>query len=145
MYSGIGAITSVLAAIPREAVNESVSITWRGGAIGKLSDRASAAAGIAAINSIGNLAGFAGPFAMGYLKDMTGDFTIGLLALAALSAIGALAVLMLRIDPKMEKLNVGEPVLVHWSSYSNIRLPFSADALANVRIGGLPSYIKQDE
>src|SRR5882724_1778822 len=30
---------------------------------------ASAAAGIAAINSLGNLSGFAGPYAMGYLKD----------------------------------------------------------------------------
>ena len=82
---------------------------------------------------------------MGYLKDMTGDFTIGLLALAALSAIGALAVLMPRIDPKMEKLNVGEPVPVQCSSHSNIRLPFSAGALANVGIGELPSHIKQDE
>jgi MFS transporter, ACS family, tartrate transporter len=36
---------------------------------------ASAAAGIAAINSLGNLSGFAGPFAMGYLKDLTGNFT----------------------------------------------------------------------
>ncbi len=35
---------------------------------------ASAAAGIAVINSIGNLAGFAGPFAMGWLKDLTGRF-----------------------------------------------------------------------
>jgi hypothetical protein len=51
---------------------------------------------------------------------------------------------MLRIDPKMEKLNVGEPVLVHQSSDSDIRLPSSAGALANVRIGGLPSRIKQD-
>jgi MFS family permease len=38
---------------------------------------ASAAAGIAAINSLGNLSGFAGPFAMGYLKDLTGNFTLG--------------------------------------------------------------------
>jgi len=30
---------------------------------------ASAAAGIAAINSLGNLSGFAGPYAMGYLKE----------------------------------------------------------------------------
>jgi hypothetical protein len=79
------------------------------------------------------------------LAAITGDFTIDLLALAAWSAIGALAVLMLRIDPKMEKLNVGEPVLVHYSSHSNIRPPFSAGALANVGIGGLPCYIKQDE
>jgi hypothetical protein len=40
---------------------------------------ASAAAGIAAINSLGNLSGFAGPYAMGYLKDLTGNFTAGLL------------------------------------------------------------------
>ncbi|MFN5717954.1 MAG: MFS transporter, partial [Bradyrhizobium sp.] len=39
-------------------------------------------AGIAAINSLGNLSGFAGPFAMGYLKDLTGGFTAGLLLLA---------------------------------------------------------------
>src|SRR5204862_7134423 len=34
---------------------------------------ASAAAGIAAINSLGNLSGFAGPHATGYLKDLTGN------------------------------------------------------------------------
>ncbi|MDN4015271.1 hypothetical protein QX233_22745, partial [Chryseobacterium gambrini] len=43
----------------------------------------SAAAGIAAINSIGNLSGFAGPYMMGYLKDLTGNFTAGLLVLGA--------------------------------------------------------------
>ena len=32
---------------------------------------ASAAAGIAGINALGNLSGFAGPFLMGYLKDAT--------------------------------------------------------------------------
>src|SRR4051794_25556937 len=37
---------------------------------------AAAAGGIAMINSIGNLAGFAGPFAMGRLKDLTGTYTI---------------------------------------------------------------------
>ena len=42
----------------------------------------SAAAGIAAINAIGNLSGFAGPFVMGYLKDVTGNFSAGLLVLA---------------------------------------------------------------
>lgn len=43
-----------------------------------------AAGGIALINSIGNLAGFAAPYMMGYLKDMTGGFSAGLLVVSIL-------------------------------------------------------------
>ncbi|HAV1831816.1 TPA: MFS transporter [Enterobacter hormaechei subsp. steigerwaltii] len=39
---------------------------------------AAAAGGIAVINSIGNLGGFFGPSAMGYIKDLTGSFSLGL-------------------------------------------------------------------
>ena len=66
---------------------------------------ASAAAGIAAINSLGNLSGFAGPYAMGYLKDLTGDFTTGLLLLAGFAVLGAAIVLRLRIDVKREHIS----------------------------------------
>jgi MFS transporter, ACS family, tartrate transporter len=52
-----------------------------------------AAAGIAVINSIGNLAGFFGPYAMGWIKDATGSFTGGLLLIAAL-AIAAIAIVL---------------------------------------------------
>lgn len=38
-----------------------------------------AAGGIAVINSIGNLAGFFGPSSMGYIKGMTGSFSLALL------------------------------------------------------------------
>jgi nitrate/nitrite transporter NarK len=55
---------------------------------------AAAAAGIAVVNSIGNLAGFAGPFAMGWIKDHTGSYTGGLLLLSALGIIAMLTVLM---------------------------------------------------
>jgi nitrate/nitrite transporter NarK len=55
---------------------------------------AAAAAGIAVINSIGNLAGFAGPFAMGWVKDHTGSYAGGLLLLAALGII-AMAILLM--------------------------------------------------
>jgi ACS family tartrate transporter-like MFS transporter len=41
-----------------------------------------AAGGIALINAIGNIGGFAGPFVMGWIKDATGDFTYGLLVVA---------------------------------------------------------------
>ena len=40
---------------------------------------AAAAGGIAIINSIGNLAGFVGPYVMGRLKDSTGTYNAGLL------------------------------------------------------------------
>jgi MFS transporter, ACS family, tartrate transporter len=56
---------------------------------------AAAAAGIAVINSIGNLAGFAGPFAMGWIKDHTGSYAGGLLLLAGLGIVAMGAVLML--------------------------------------------------
>jgi len=73
---------------------------------------ASAAAGIAAINSLGNLSGFAGPYAMGYLKDLTGNFTAGLLLLAGCALVGAIVVAMLRIDARREQLS-GKIAMAH--------------------------------
>jgi D-galactonate transporter len=64
---------------------------------------AAAAAGIAVINSIGNLAGFAGPFAMGWIKDHTGSYAGGLLLLAALGIIAMGIVLMLGHDDALER------------------------------------------
>ena len=52
-----------------------------------------AAAGIAWINSVGNLAGFLGPFLVGYLKDFTGSNSAGMYLLATALVIGSLAVL----------------------------------------------------
>src|SRR6201997_2934168 len=65
---------------------------------------AAAAAGIAVINSIGNLAGFAGPFAMGFIKDHTGSYTGGLLLLAGLGIIATGIVLSLRHDDALERV-----------------------------------------
>ncbi|TGT57643.1 MFS transporter [Mesorhizobium sp. M00.F.Ca.ET.170.01.1.1] len=50
-----------------------------------------AAAGIAWINSVGNLAGFLGPFIIGYLKDATGSNAIGMYVLAAGLVVGCIA------------------------------------------------------
>jgi ACS family tartrate transporter-like MFS transporter len=52
---------------------------------------AAAAAGIALINSLGNLGGFAAPYAVGYLVDRTGNATAGLFLLAGVLAITAAA------------------------------------------------------
>src|SRR6267143_4198554 len=64
---------------------------------------AAAAAGIAVINSIGNLAGFAGPFAMGWIKDHTGSYAGGLLLLAALGIIAMAIVRILGHDDAAER------------------------------------------
>jgi ACS family tartrate transporter-like MFS transporter len=54
-----------------------------------------AAAGIALINSIGNLGGFVGPYLVGWIKGNTGGFTAGFEVLAAAVAIaGVLAVVL---------------------------------------------------
>src|SRR6202044_393112 len=73
---------------------------------------ASAAAGIAAINSLGNLSGFAGPYAMGSLKDLTGNFTAGFLLLAGCALVGSIVVVMVRIDARREQLS-GEVAMGH--------------------------------
>ena len=62
-----------------------------------------AAAGIAVINSIGNLAGFAGPYAMGWIKDHTGSFDGGLLLIAALAVVAMVIVQVLGHDHSLEK------------------------------------------
>ena len=54
-----------------------------------------AAAGIAAINSIGNLGGFVGPSMIGWIKDMTGSFAGGLYFVAGLLVLSALLTLIL--------------------------------------------------
>jgi len=59
-----------------------------------------AAGGIALVNSIGNLGGFVGPYLVGWIRDATGGFTAGLLALASILVIGAVIVLSVRTTPK---------------------------------------------
>jgi len=53
---------------------------------------AAAASGIALVNSLGNLAGFVGPYMMGALKERTGGYTAGIEVMAgSLIAAGLLA------------------------------------------------------
>jgi ACS family tartrate transporter-like MFS transporter len=52
-----------------------------------------AAAGIALINSVGNVGGFVGPYALGWAREATGSFRGGILVLA--SGLACAAVLAL--------------------------------------------------
>jgi MFS family permease len=53
-----------------------------------------AAAGIAVVNSVGNLAGFVAPFVVGWAKDATGSAAAGMYAIAAGLMVGAACVLL---------------------------------------------------
>ncbi|WP_395689152.1 MFS transporter [Aestuariivirga sp.] len=64
---------------------------------------AGAAAGIAAVNSIGNLGGYFGPQIFGLLKTATQEDSAGLVFLAMVAAAGGLLVWMLGHNPELEK------------------------------------------
>jgi MFS transporter, ACS family, tartrate transporter len=55
-----------------------------------------AAASIALVNSAGNLGGFAGPYIVGFLTDLTGHFAAGIYYLIASGLVGGVLVLLLR-------------------------------------------------
>ena len=61
---------------------------------------ASAAAGIALINSIGNLGGFFGPFTIGWLKDKWGSYAGGLYVVGVMLAASAVVMLVLSSQPE---------------------------------------------
>jgi MFS family permease len=63
---------------------------------------AAAAAGIAFINSLGNLAGFVSPYLVGWLRDATQSTSYGMLALAISLLIGGLLTLSLPVPARAE-------------------------------------------
>jgi ACS family tartrate transporter-like MFS transporter len=56
---------------------------------------AGAAAGIATINSIGNLGGFLGPYVIGWIKGFSGSYAGGLYFVGATLAVSAILTLLL--------------------------------------------------
>ena len=64
---------------------------------------AAVAPGVAAINSIGNLSGYFGPFLIGWIKDATGKFEWGLATIAACAVVALGITLALGHDPHLER------------------------------------------
>jgi len=61
-----------------------------------------AAVGIAVINAIGNLSGFAGPYWVGWLTGLFGEAKWGLVSIGVVMIIGALVVLRLGNAPPVD-------------------------------------------
>jgi D-galactonate transporter len=55
---------------------------------------AAAAAGIATINSIGNLGGFVSPYVVGWLRDVTGSAAMGMYVITVVLVLGAVGILL---------------------------------------------------
>jgi ACS family tartrate transporter-like MFS transporter len=54
-----------------------------------------AAGGLALLNSFSNLGGFFGPTLMGWLKQVTGTYTLGMLLLAAMLVLAGIGTLLI--------------------------------------------------
>jgi ACS family tartrate transporter-like MFS transporter len=107
--AGIGAIVSALTGSP---VVELIAITV--GMVGaycflpvfwalpqELLGGTAAAAGIALISAIGNVGGFVGPYLVGWLNKLFGNFEYSLIALGTLFFLSSVAVLLIRHDPAL--------------------------------------------
>jgi nitrate/nitrite transporter NarK len=56
-----------------------------------------AAGGLAFINSIGTVGGFVGPFMMGWLREFSGSYVVGLVAVAAILVAATIASMSLKL------------------------------------------------
>jgi MFS transporter, ACS family, tartrate transporter len=105
--SAIAALGFVASALLTSPVPAMLALTVA--AVGDLSTRgpfwalptrflagSAAAGGIALINTFASLGGFVGPYAVGFVRNLTGSFAGGLIFLAVLLAIGAATALSLR-------------------------------------------------
>jgi ACS family tartrate transporter-like MFS transporter len=68
-----------------------------------------AAAGIALINSIGNIGGFVGPYLVGLMEDATGSTDGGLVALAVILLCGSVLATRVAHDHDLERAPRDEP------------------------------------
>jgi ACS family tartrate transporter-like MFS transporter len=73
---------------------------------------AAAAAGLAMVNSLGNLGGFVAPYAVGLLNDATGDNRSGLVFLSACLAITAVATFLYARNRPEGHVKPGTPAAV---------------------------------
>jgi ACS family tartrate transporter-like MFS transporter len=63
-----------------------------------------AAAGLALLNSFSNLGGFFGPYLMGWARQTTGNFTLGMLLLAGMLVLAGISVVLIgqRFFPRLD-------------------------------------------
>jgi len=109
-FSGQGVIKLVLLCLAAFGVFSALPIFWT--LPTRLLAPPTAAAGIALVNSLGNLSGFVDPYVIGFVKDLTGSFSGGLLLI---SVFGIVSVLILAVVTR-ERASGGKTADTHHSS-----------------------------
>ncbi|MGH1590224.1 MFS transporter [Methylobacterium phyllosphaerae] len=100
-------LTIVALCVAVMGINSFVATFWAVPS-GFLTGRA-AAGGIAMIVSIGNLGGFAGPYLIGLVRDLSGGFTAPLLAVRGILLVGALTMLVFGRQVRRDALPAALP------------------------------------
>lgn len=95
-----------------------------------------AAGGIAFINSVGNLGGWAGPSLVGAIKQHTGSFTAALWMLSGFMALGAVLVLLVQT----KATSMAKPLVI----LALLLIPASAASAADVSITKAPFGTTKD-
>jgi MFS family permease len=86
-------VTLVLLTVAASGIFSTMPLFWAL-ATDHYSGRKSAAVAIAWINSLGLIGGFASPFAMGWLKTLTGSLTSGLYLITGILFLGAIVLIV---------------------------------------------------
>jgi MFS family permease len=74
---------------------------------------AAAAAGVALINTIGNLAGFAAPYVTGAVKDVTGDYTVPMFIVGGVMLVSALSMTLLARRGRVNAADASSETVAH--------------------------------
>lgn len=87
------------------AISVAAAAFYGGGAVfwawsGECLTARNAAGGIALANSIGNIGGFVGPYAIGYVKDVTGSYQLGMVVLCLSLAFSGCVALGVRASQR---------------------------------------------
>jgi MFS transporter, ACS family, tartrate transporter len=98
-YSGSLLIVVIAMSVAMAGVSSMVGPFWAMPAI--ILAPVEAAAGIALINSIGNFGGFLGPYVIGFVRNATGGFKGGFLAVGAAVCLSAILALLVPGRPQV--------------------------------------------
>jgi ACS family tartrate transporter-like MFS transporter len=92
LLSGHGAIIAALC-VACSGIYAALAVFWTLPA--SLLRGTAAAGGLALLNSFSNLGGFFGPYLMGWARQTTGNFTLGMLLLAGMLVVAGVSVIMI--------------------------------------------------
>ena len=107
LYLGSPVLVMIPVVITAAAVFSAIPSFWALPA--RFLTGASAAGAIGLINSLGNLGGFAAPYATGALEQATGTHRAGMWAVGAMMLVSALVVVLLRAAPRPDQAEPDQP------------------------------------